>query len=519
MRQVGAHLQQLGGGPLRELIARTLSRRGVPQLAGLISGALTQSTSAVTFIAAGLVSAGAATVFGTLPLLAWANVGTSALVLLAAIDLRTLVFYVFGALGLAFFTGMEQRERYRHVLLALLGLALLLFGLSLLKGSVADLRDDPWIQEFLEFSGSAPAIAFLFGFILATGVQSSSIVTVLTLPLVNEGLLNLDQVTLMIYGASLGSGFAVLLLASGLEGAPRQLALCQAGLRGFASIILLPVYAVEISTGTPLVLAAVRHLSASAATQCGLVYLAFQLTVSGVATASGRWLAAQAVRLSPPPVRDSQFAPKFLFDEGVNDPETALALVRLEQHRLVSHLPEYLEFLRPEEERPPEALPLALRGDINAAVAGEVVSFLSATLRANPDMSGVERLFDARSKALALQSLQDTLLEFATELGTVPEEERPPLAMHMVEGLHMLLGLAADASPNAMGVQDEDAKEMLYRMTAERGGLMDRVRKELLGGAQSFSGREALLSTTLLFERLLWLLRQGALPNSTIVHA
>ena len=323
----------------------------------------------------------------------------------------------------------------------------------------------------------------------------------------------------MIYGASLGSGFAVLLLASGLEGAPRQLALCQAGLRGFAALVVLPLYAVEMGTGTPLVLAAVRYLSGSVATQCGLVYLAYQLTVSGVATIGGRWLATQAVRFSPPPARDSQFAPQFLFDEGVNDPETALALVRLEQHQLRTRLPEYLEFLRPEEERPPGVLPLELRSAINAAVASSVVSFLAATLRANPDMSGVERIFEARSQALALQSLQDTLLEFATQLGTVPEAERPPLAMHMVEGLHMLLGLAADASANAKGEPDEDAKEMLYGMTAERGGLMDRVRKELLGGAQSFSGREALLSTTLLFERLLWLLRQGALPNSTIGHA
>jgi hypothetical protein len=45
-------------------------------------------------------------------------------------------------------------------------------------------------------------------------------------------------------------------------------------------------------------------------------------------------------------------------------------------------------------------------------------------------------------------------------------------------------------------------------MTGERGALMERVRKELLGGAQNLSGREALLSATLLFERLLWLLRR-----------
>jgi hypothetical protein len=37
---------------------------------------------------------------------------------------------------------------------------------------------------------------------------------------------------------------------------------------------------------------------------------------------------------------------------------------------------------------------------------------------------------------------------------------------------------------------------------------MDRVRGELMSGASSLAGREALLSATLRFERILWLLRQ-----------
>ena len=78
--------------------------------------------------------------------------------------------------------------------------------------------------------------------------------------------------------------------------------------------------------------------------------------------------------------------------------------------------------------------------------------------------------------------------------------------MHMVEGLHLLLGVAAEALEE--GDAGADAKDMLEAMTGERGALMERVRKELLGGAQSFAGRESLLSATLLFERLLWLLRR-----------
>lgn len=506
MRLLGSHLQQLGGGPLRALLARTLNRPLVPPVAGFISGALTQSTSAVTFIAAGLVSAAITTVSGALPLLSWANVGTSVLVLLAAIDMRTLVFFLLGAIGCAFFAGMEQRERYRHLLLALLGLTLLLFGLSLLKGSVAGMRDNVWIHEFFEFTGTGSAIALLVGFVIATAVQSSSIVTVLALPLVHEGLLDLSQITLLVYGASLGSGFAVLLLASGMEGPGRQLALCQAGLRALAALFMLPLFFLERDGGVPLVMAAARGLSDSPATQCGLIYLAFQLAVSLVAALGGHWLTALAARWSAPPEVDAALRPIYLFDEGTDDPETAIALARLEYRRLLSFLPEYLDVLRPAEECAPDALPFTQRVAASKTIAAEIHRFLNATLHANPGMAGVERVFAARGALGGLQTLQDNLAEFVAEVSTVPAAERPALVHHMVEGLHALLGVAADG----LGGTDPDAIGMLQILTEERGSLMDEVRKELVGGAQSLAGREALVSATLLFERLLWMLRRLA---------
>ncbi|MFM7066349.1 MAG: Na/Pi symporter, partial [Gammaproteobacteria bacterium] len=361
MREIGFHLQQLGGGPLRRLVAATLNRPLVPPLAGFFSGALTQSTSAVTFIAAGLVGSGTTTVRGALPLLAWANVGTSMLVLLAAIDMRTLIYYILGLVGLAFFSGLEQSKRLRHPLLALLGLALLLLGLSLLKESAGELRNNPWTHEFLIFAGSAGLVAFLVGFVIATAVQSSSMVTVLALPLVHEGILDLGQVGLMIYGASVGSGFAVLILAQGMEGAARQLALCQAGLRGMAAMIALPLDLLEEVTGWPLVFHAIQSMTPSVAAQCGLVYLFFQLLVSGCAAVGGGWLARTAAAVSPEPQHVSRGKPAYLFDEAVQDPETALSLAALEYRRLVSFLPEFVEDLRSPEERPADYLPLVER--------------------------------------------------------------------------------------------------------------------------------------------------------------
>ena len=337
-------------------------------------------------------------------------------------------------------------------------------------------------------------------------VQSSSIVTVLALPLVHEGLLSLDQTVLMIYGASVGSGFAVLLLASGMEGTSRQLSLCQAVLRAMTALVLLPLFFIEKGAGVPLVLALLRSVSDSPATQCAVAYVLFQGVLVLTSQISARWLLGLVRKLAPPSMEEVLMKPHFLFEEATGDPATALSLVELEHRRLVSLLPDFLEDVRPEDERSAQAAPLTLRAAASEAVAEEMDRFLSATIRANPDMAGIDLVFAARSRLQTLRPLQAALHQFSSELIGVPLAERPAFAAHMVEGLHAILMVAADTA----GDDSADAVEMLFILTEERSALMERVREELLAGGASICGRESLLSATLTFERIIWLLRRLA---------
>jgi hypothetical protein len=100
-------------------------------------------------------------------------------------------------------------------------------------------------------------------------------------------------------------------------------------------------------------------------------------------------------------------------------------------------------------------------------------------------------------------------MQFASDLIVVPVDERPAFAEHMVEGLHAILMVAAEAASDESG----SAQEMLYILTEERSALMERVREELLGGSTNIAGREALLSATLTFERIIWLLRRSSPPS------
>ena len=505
MRMLSTHMRQFTGGSVRTLLTRVLNRPMAPHFAGLIFGALTQSTGAVTFITSGLIASGAMTIERALPMLAWANVGTAALVLLAAINIHAAVLVLLGLVGFAFFLGLDQSDKYRHATLGLLGLGLLMFGLTMLKSSVASIGSDPWMREFIEFAGSGVAIALVSGFVIAVALQSSSIVTVLALPLVHEGLIDLDQTVLMIYGANVGSGFAVMLAASGMEGSGRLISMVQAMLRVLAAAVLLPLFFIERHTGAPLVLAFLRLLSDSAATQCALAYPLFQTVLVLSSQVTAKWLIALAARLAPPSLEEALMKPHYLFQEAVDDPATALAMVELEHKRLQTFLPDFLEDLRPAVERSPTAHPLNLRSAASASIANEIDLFLAATLRANPDMADVAKVFSARTRLQTLQPLQVALTQFASGLLVVAPEERPAFAAVMVEGLHSILMVAADCATDDSG----DSQEFLFILTEERSALMDQIRDELLGsGDTHMAGREALLSATLTFERVIWLLRR-----------
>jgi phosphate:Na+ symporter len=505
IRLLTNHLKQLTNGPIRAALTRTLTRTGATELIGLVSGALSQSTSAVTFLATGLLCGGALTLAKALPMLAWANVGTSALVLLAAVDVRGIVLLLLGAVGLASLTSTDQAEQQRQILYATLGLGLLLFGLAMVKDSALAAQTNPWLIEFFEFSASADAVTFLVGFVLAIAMQSSAVVTVLVLPLVTSGLIAFDQVVMLIYGASAGSGTAVLLLASTSEGSARQLALCQAIVRMVTAALLVALLLTETHLHVPLIIALVKQIAHSLAMQTSLVYLLFQMTFAGFTLLFLNTLIRIIQHLSPPSHEEALSKPMYLFDGAAEDASTSVALAKLEYHRLLRGLPYYLDDLRTERDPRAIYLPIDTRHEASVNLAAQIDEFLDKTLHQNSGMDA-EPVFVARMQLGALTNLQTALYELHAELTQLPHGEESDFKNQLVEGLHALLSFAGDA----VAEDSADGYDMLLMLASDRSDLMERVRNKLLSGSLTLQGRDTLLSAILIFERIVWLLRRLA---------
>lgn len=106
---------------------------------------------------------------------------------------------------------------YRQMLfLALGGLAFFLFGVKYMSNALQNVAGDR-LRTFLEQGTKTPQRGVLLGALVTAIIQSSSATTVLTVGLVNSGLLTLHQAIGVIMGANIGTTVTAYLIGFKLE--------------------------------------------------------------------------------------------------------------------------------------------------------------------------------------------------------------------------------------------------------------------------------------------------------------
>ena len=341
VKGLGANMSQLAGRSLRHWVARSTNNYFLSAVIGTISGALTQSTNAITVILMSLASADLISVARAKPILAWANVGTAALVLLAAVDIRLFVYALVGVTGFCFYLNLDRSTRWRPLVSAVLALGLLMLGIELIRSGSEAFRSFVWMRDFLAEMAQWPASAIIGGAVFAFVAQSSATMSVLAIAMVAAHLITFEQAMLTVYGASIGSGLGTYMVAAKIRGASRQLALFQAIVKLGGVAMLLPIYLIEHYTGEPLLAAGIQALTSDTGHQVALVYLACQLGAVAMQLLFGDALQPLLERWSPTQPQESFAKPRYLYDQAVDDPETAITLVDREQARVFALLPLY----------------------------------------------------------------------------------------------------------------------------------------------------------------------------------
>ncbi|WP_366554605.1 Na/Pi symporter [Aquibaculum sediminis] len=506
IRYIGSHLKRMTGRRFRRVVAAATRRSGTSAIVGVLAGALTQSSNAVTFIAVGLVTAGLTEVRRAAPLVAWSNVGTAGLVLLAAVDLRLLVLFLLGLVGFAYYFDVERSARWRHVVGALLGIGLLFLGLQYIKAAAGPLRELEWMTAFLTFAGTADWLGLAIGLLGALILQSSATLTVMAVTLTGLGLLSLEQTLVLVLGSGVGSGLSVAVMAGGLSGSARQLAYFQVAVKLLGSLGVLLLFWLERDGGVPLLLAAVQALAEGTALQMALLFLVIQLAGALLSHPLQRPLLRICASLAPPAPAEALARPRFLYDQALEDSAIALELVEREQQALLTRLPALI----PADGQvvPPPAERRAVL-EASQEVVAEGERFLSEVVRRSEGDEALGRAMNLKSRNALLQGLCETLDELMTALDTSNGTDGPPpLSANLTEAAHALL----DSLVEAGGEGDAVDPQLLRALTSDRSALMEKLRRDLLrNGAELGSDqRNGLLAATALFERLVWLIHRYA---------
>lgn len=510
IKLITANLGQLAGRGLRQWVARSTGNYPASALIGMLAGALTQSTNAITVILMSLATADLITLRQAVPILVWANVGTSALVLAIAIDIHLLVLVITAIVGLCYYLNLDRSPHWRPLISALFAISLLLLGLELMRSGTHDLRSIAWVRDFLQISAQWTISAFLVGCVLAVVMQSSATVTVVVIAMAAAGLVTLEQSMMTVFGASAGSGLNTFFVASGVTGTSRQLPLLQAAVKILGAAVLLPLFAAERLFDTPLLAHAIRFVTHDPSKQVALVYLACQFATVAVQIVFNRPLQLLVQRLSPPSLEEAVSKPRYLYPQALSEPETALTLVDREQTRVFSFLLVYLgvtDHLDGSEAVPQRGAVLSAATTLLEAIG----RFLTELADTGASREVLELVANRQARNSLLQAIHNSLNELGDAVSTPFEAAAmQSLSTNLSEGLAALLMAAEDAVRSC----DADDLALLRQMTGDRDSLVDQMRRRVIAADKTLSTHDqrTLYTITSLFERVVWMLRRyGAL--------
>lgn len=493
-------MKSLAGRRFRQNFARWIGSGLKAGTVGFISGFLSQSMSALSFIIGSLVGAGMLPVRRGILFIFWANAGIGIMIILAVLNIKIAVLFILGLSGLSF--AFNKPKGIDNFSQALFGGAMLFFGLIMLRSGAEPLAAMPWFETFLTRTQASYMLSFLAGAILTSICQSSTAISILAISLTQVGILSMEQTMMIIYGTNVGSGVISWILSSGIKGTPRQLIMSQVLFNILTAMIFVPLFYLEIFTNVPLVLALMQSLNLPLEQQGAMIYLLFNWGGAVILSLglnpfykfmSGFWPATDEENWS---------RPKYLSDDTPDTPEIAIALLSKEQENLMQHLRAYPQLLFEQSDQKENTIE-ALHSSY-ASISREVSSQAGETAKQHLSHSTMEFLLLTQNKQKQMDNLEELLHYFTLTCIRLSPSLQEKFQNTFLQSLDFLLHTAGETEASS-DVVDADN---LIQLTRDKGQVFQSIRAAYLSGEDrlDLNERNTFLELTGIFERIVWTL-------------
>ena len=495
---LGEATKSFTGSSFNKFVSRLTSNSINRAFIGSLVGTLSQSTSAATFFIMGLLQANVLKFKDSLSLLAWSGMGTSILVFLASIDIQFVGYLLLSIIGLAYLFNVSKEKIMLLFVPLIFATGLIFLGLGLIKFGTASFGNFFWVNEFFEFASETILISVVLGLFFTLATQSASSITMIVIALVYSSVIPIESAAFMVIGSNLGSGIALVLFHTHLEGQQKRVLVFQLINKCSGSFILF----VLLIINAELVLSAPSENNAkNLAIQLAMVYLLLQLAGAIFCNVFKKSLSSFLTKWLPENERDLIAKPKYLYPEAISNSTIAKNLIIQEQSRLLAMMPEYLESLR---ENNKGSLTQSERHEGYMTLCKNIKNFSDDVITLNPQNEMAD-LLKIQSKNESIESLLITLQNFVSTANEL-DVKKLTLSNSIVESLHMILTLLQESQSSP-----ED-NEILENLTSDKGSLMDKIRDQLMENKKlSNQEQKALFLLTRIFERLIWQIRKHSL--------
>ncbi len=213
MKVMSEGLQKMAGSKLRNVLATATTNRFTGLLTGAFITTSIQSSTATTVMTVSFVSAGLLTLGQAISVIMGANIGTTVtawiMVLGGSLDMRMMVY---GAIVVS--VGLIYSRKNINLGEFIMGLALMLLGLTTLKTNATDMHLDqiPAVREIFDSTSHlGPGdygtyfLYLLIGGLLTCAVQSSAAIMAITMTLCSTGVLDIYAGFALVMGENIGT--------------------------------------------------------------------------------------------------------------------------------------------------------------------------------------------------------------------------------------------------------------------------------------------------------------------------
>lgn len=172
MNMMSECLQKVAGDKMKKILSMLTRNPVLGVLAGAVTTAVLQSSSATTVMAIGFVSAGLMTLPQAISIILGANIGTTMTAQIIAFKITDYI-YLFIAIGFIIFF-VSKKEKVRNIGQTIFAFGLLFEGIEIMGSVMKPLASSPVFTDLMSKVFGIPVLGVCVGTLMTLVVQSSS---------------------------------------------------------------------------------------------------------------------------------------------------------------------------------------------------------------------------------------------------------------------------------------------------------------------------------------------------------